>query len=141
MKKLLAIFFILLANTILLAHSVLPHHHHEGYPCIEFLDCENQVCNDQDNHHSDDHSHADFCEYCVLNNFTFSSYNFVTQEVKNLETVKYFPDFSDLYAVIANQVLQKINLSFLSQRHISTKQSSFYYFINSSLGLRAPPVV
>jgi len=31
-KKAIATFFILFAGTIILAHAVIPHHHHDGIP-------------------------------------------------------------------------------------------------------------
>lgn len=34
MKKATAIFFILCANLILIAHMLVPHHHHEGFACF-----------------------------------------------------------------------------------------------------------
>jgi len=33
LKKFTAIFFILCANVIFLAHAVIPHHHHENKVC------------------------------------------------------------------------------------------------------------
>jgi len=40
MKKVIAYGFILIANLILLSHSVLPHHHHDKQVCIERTFCE-----------------------------------------------------------------------------------------------------
>ena len=51
--KRIALFFILLANTLVLAHSVIPHHHHNGLVINSVTPC----CDGDDSHKFDHHSH------------------------------------------------------------------------------------
>jgi hypothetical protein len=67
-KKQLAIFFIFLANTILLAHAVVPHHHHETQVCIQNSCCTDNEKPDQQNTlaHSHEHNGQSGFDLCIL---------------------------------------------------------------------------
>lgn len=56
-KKITAYSLILLANFVLLAHAVLPHHHHEQQVCIEQKHCANDAESHVHNIDIKDHQH------------------------------------------------------------------------------------
>ena len=55
MKRTVSILFLLLANVFLLAHAVVPHHHHDSMP-VAVLDLHGHH-HDNDSHHQDHDSH------------------------------------------------------------------------------------
>lgn len=69
--KKIAIVFIVLANIMILVHTVLPHYHHDGLVCFTKEDVEHTTeCSHPDGgstfeqsceHHHHDHSHLEAC--------------------------------------------------------------------------------
>lgn len=86
MKKITAIFFILLANIIIVAHAVVPHHH---LPKQVFVITEH---NDEDinghKHHTDEHNHehgaTNDYDYCLLKQVITTPANSSKQEFSSL---------------------------------------------------------
>jgi hypothetical protein len=139
-KKITAYCFLLLANIVLLAHAVLPHHHHEQQVCIERTHCASDADAHVHNTDAKDHQHdgnanstecvlkqtfvipssqarfVNNCDNCSNNHnhnlYILSSFGYVYLQPFS-EVVPYFPEFS----------------SFLIS------------FVTTSLGLRAPPLV
>lgn len=69
MRKAFAIFFILCANIILLAHAVIPHHHHDSIACF-VIPIETDKHHDCDHHDAENHhQHDTECDgdCCLLN--------------------------------------------------------------------------
>lgn len=66
MTKRTAILFILLANIVLLAHAVLPHHHHKQQVCIEGSHCEEEEDISQTTAHGHQHDNHTNSATCVL---------------------------------------------------------------------------
>src|SRR5512138_1424267 len=56
-KQIAAYCFIFIANTILFAHAVLPHHHHRQQVCIERTHCASDKESIDHNKPADDHQH------------------------------------------------------------------------------------
>lgn len=136
--KLTAYGLIILANIILLAHAVIPHHHHESVICIEQKHCQNDTKQHKHNVTEHDHQHNDNknSTTCILK----QSFVVPTSQGKYLKTginYLYNPNhdcflssnfgYSDLQAVL------KIAFCF------PERSSSILSFVTSSLGLRAPP--
>ena len=71
MKRSVSIMFLLLANVFLLAHAVVPHHHHDSMP-VAVLDMHGHHHNhdshhqDHDSHHHDASHHHDGPETCLI---------------------------------------------------------------------------
>ena len=65
-KRNTALFFILLANIILLAHAAIPHHHHKGQVCIEKSHCEADCESHEHDATKNDHEHNSNNQCCVL---------------------------------------------------------------------------
>ncbi len=133
-KKITAYSFILLANIVLLAHAVLPHHHHEQQVCIERTHCASDTDahvhnNDAKDHQHDGNTNSTACvlkqavlipsaQGRILNNcdnhdfYILSNFGYVDLQPIS-EDVTYIPEFP----------------------------SFFISFVTASLGLRAPPIV
>lgn len=74
MKRSVSIIFLLLANVFLLAHAVVPHHHHDNMP-VAVLDLyghhhdhhdHDSHHQDHDSHHHDASHHHDCPETCLI---------------------------------------------------------------------------
>lgn len=142
-KKYTAILFILLANIILLAHAVTPHHYHQGKVCIE-----SSHCHASDDTHSHDkteteheHDNNSTPEYCALKQVVLVLPNQSKQKHE-------YPDCTDnhipqigYHAVLLNTNLSTFTPSKLSNLHSCFSLSSYKYTISSGIGLRAPPIV
>jgi len=127
MRKKVAIGFLLLANIVLLAHTVLPHHHHsDGAVCFFVNSCNNDVSHDNENHHNR-------CEGCnLLNNV------FINQQTGQ-DHLKYEPaSHPVLFFTPYNNIdlSQKISFSF---EYIPFLTSLYSSAVLRTCGLRAPP--
>ena len=56
-KRTTAVAFLMLANFILLAHAVVPHHHHNKQVCLEKTHCIHDGFTDEHDNNRDSHSH------------------------------------------------------------------------------------
>ncbi len=143
-KRATALFFIMLANIILLAHSVVLHHHHAD--SVYIVHSNYSLDNDFNKHSATKHNHEnegknDY-EYCILKQVVVIQSNLLKQECKWLDSTSGYNDF---YAYQANwRDIQSDLLSFLDVSVIPLPpliQASYSYLINNSKGLRAPPLV
>lgn len=68
MKRTAGIFYFIVAVFILLAHSVIPHHHHERIVCIQSDHCKNDQKHDrhQDEEGTHEHDQDNSRETCIL---------------------------------------------------------------------------
>jgi len=132
----------MLANLVLLAHAVVPHHHHDKLVCFKHSHCNHDGLVDEHGTNQDNHSHDGDNDHdnCVLrepivvfsNQWKSDLILNITTDLSDLDDFHYnllnsSPDFQIL-------VLSK----FLYERGINGSYSSL---VSSSLGLRAPPVV
>ncbi len=134
--KRIALFFILLANTILLAHTIIPHHHHNGLVA--------SVASTKSSHNSDksfnDHSHdSDDDADCALRKEILipgrSFRSFINPQDYDPEQ-KLFQDIHNSIPIITTPLYY---LSFFSSR-IHDDVSQYLFLLNNSQGLRAPPL-
>jgi len=143
MKKRTAIFFLMLANIIILAHTVVPHHHlpHQSF----FLTAE--TAEDKNGHHhpildfDHDHEHDNNSdnEHCLLNEVIGLPTNAVRQICGCDFQADLYPDFGGFQAVLlffqfeceAPAVTLRLRPPLLTFSYIS--------YASSVLGLRAPP--
>jgi len=141
MKKVIALSFILLANIILLAHAVIPHHDHENRT-ICFLDTH---CTDSDVMHNhtdcDAQSHQDSTDSdrCCLIDIVFDPTDHKAKTFCHIHTQC---DCLHTPYLLMSDVLELQDcgddalLLFLYAPYIVTCHSDY---ISQSLGLRAPP--
>ncbi|MFA5849446.1 MAG: hypothetical protein WC833_06160 [Bacteroidales bacterium] len=143
-KRATAIFLILLANILLFAHVVVPHHHQKykidivGFHSHE--ECEN------DNHpvkgHNHDSDNKDEHDYCILKEVIVIPSNLFKQECKCLESKCVYKDFRAYQAIWHDYKSDLQNLLDSSDIPLPPLiHSAHSYLINNSKGLRAPPVV
>ncbi|MDO9153125.1 MAG: hypothetical protein Q7U47_05360 [Paludibacter sp.] len=142
-KRGTAIFFILLANIILLAHAVVPHHHHNEQICIINLHCQtdSEVHQHDTTEHNHEHDGNKNSDCCVLKQAVVIPANSVKQDCKCLVCNDNHSPFIDFQAVLFNNELKAFVPIFVTNAHVPLKTSSYTFFINTSLGLRAPPTV
>lgn len=138
-KKLTAYSFILIANLVLLAHAVLPHHHHEQQVCIEQTHCDS----DQDAHihntPAQDHQHDGTDNTtCVLKQAVIVP----SSQAKSVNSRDNCSDNHnhDFY-ILSN--FGHVDLQPVSEVVTCNPEfpSFFISFVTTSLGLRAPPIV
>lgn len=88
MRNATAILFILCANIVLLAHAVIPHHHHDEVACFEVITTEKHdhghCCDHQDAGHQEKHDAGTSNDCCVLNDFMAIIPDNFKQEIKPL---------------------------------------------------------
>jgi len=134
--------FLMLANLVLLAHAVVPHHHHNKQVCFKHSHCNHDGLADEHGTNQDNHSHDGDNNHdnCVLrepivvfsNQWKSDLILNITIDLSDLDDFHYnllnsSPDFQIL--ILSN---------FLYERVINGSYSSL---VSSSVGLRAPPVV
>ena len=142
-RKKTAIFFILLANIILLAHAVVPHHHHKSQVCIVSSHCQTDC---QDHHHdAPGHDHQDDgksdSDCCVLKQVVAIPSNLVKQEFRSFDSDNDLPDFDGFQCVLFDNGLGIFVPIGSSVAKLQFLSSNYFHFVNTSIGLRAPPMV
>lgn len=144
LRRFIAILLMTLANTLILAHIVLPHYHHDGIVC--FKSEIESICEDHDaiehkksctEQNSEDHTQLEDCD---LHN--------LLKRIEKSGVEEFSPDQTDvnhfitvctscLYdhlAICASLVNKDRHYIFFSDNYISP-------FVGSHYGLRAPPVL
>ncbi|MGF7138890.1 DUF6769 family protein [Roseimarinus sediminis] len=136
LRKKAAILFLLIANSVILAHAFVPHHHHYEKVCIV---TSNSECEDENhqNHHSDHqkgHDHHKGEEACLLKKASAILSNSGVDRNNFLSLI--LIDLPDEHAVLPQQNLIP---EFLKHNYESVTP----FYSNKcvkSFGLRAPPV-
>jgi len=142
MKRFWPIFVLLFANIVLVAHAVIPHHHHSSIICVKSSHCESD--SDKHDHETplDSHRHdgPDNPENCVLKQIIAIPSNHSRQIISNLDSgIDHFAG-SDLNTSDNYSGIVKLVYTGLFAGCMPVLSSNYLYFINSSLGLRAPPL-
>lgn len=142
-KRFIAISLLFCANLILLAHSIVPHHHHNGI--VVSLQLESRYehnNNDEHNHHHDcdhhdshDHSKDSDSEHCLLYNLLT---RFVISSKENSDTGAVDMHFTLWHALCPGQP----QLVALESRRIKHRPYLLFQYTVpdiTSNGLRGPP--
>ena len=146
MKKQTAIFFILLANIIILAHAVVPHHHlpHQSF----FLTAETAEAESEHHHaessdfdHDHDHDNKSDNEHCLLNRIIGLPTNTVRQLCSCDFHADLHPDFGGFYAVLLFFQFEFVAPAVNVRLRPPLLTFSYISYASSVLGLRAPPTV
>jgi len=145
-RRTTAILFILLASISLLAHAVIQHHHHSGVICNISSQCQTDIDAQHPTTPEHNHKHGGNCgvNYCTLNQEVelprnvikvFSNYR---ENVSDNDLIDQFGYGSDVFLKYAF-----LPLVFFKATVFTRFNSFFSYqvFLNSGLGLRAPPIV
>lgn len=141
-KRITVVAILMLANLILLAHAVVPHHHHNKLICFKYSHCTHDDLNDehgknQDGHRHDGENNHDDCvlkePVGVLSNQSRSDFTLnSTNDRSGLD------DYND-YLLDRSPEFQIHALSTVIYERVLN--GSYSSLVSSSLGLRAPPVV
>jgi len=138
MRNKTAFIFILLANMVLLAHAVIPHHHHTKAPIEVAVECSHE--DDHEHNHNmplcnDDHEQGETTSCKLIEAIIVPNNQIRLSELLELTTINhtlfftlYVFNFSipQHYEDTSNEVVESIPL--------------FTRFLISSQGLRAPPI-
>ena len=142
-RKRTAIFFVLLASIVILVHAVVPHHHHESQICIERnhsqSDCYAHKHNTSEHNHKEDGSNCS--GNCVLKQAVVIPANSLRQEFKFIGGDNNHSPFVDFQSVILYNERISFAPKIVSIEQIPLKTSSHSWFVSTSSGLRAPPIV
>jgi len=136
LKKAIALSFLLLAKTIILAHFVISHHHHDGIHIALIAAHHKHDCNSHEHHCNDPYCHGNI-EDCSLANL------YVRFDNDNL-VIRSFDCIFDLLSCFLTQfsgynspqIADDVGLPFRQNPFL---KFFFTEFIACSTGLRAPP--
>ena len=125
-----------ITNILLLVFTVVPHHHHynKSQICVINSHCQTDDIDSNENHQHDNHSKSNSCllsQAIVLP---------LSNNTKENQSIVYDYGF-DIYIITSDELFDKYLT--LNPIEILTPKTplSFSSYINSSLGLRAPPVI
>lgn len=137
MRNKTAFIFVFFANIVLLAHAVIPHHHHQNFPLETYIDCNH---NEGHKHHvnmpvcNHDHQH-DKITACIIQAMLIPGEEIRGKYIseKNVANDMLFLALF-VYNFSAHENLLGISLE------IAESIPLYSQLLNSCLGLRAPPV-
>lgn len=143
MKKGTAIFFVILANIIILAHAIVPHHHghHHSAHILIITDHSNEKP-DRHKHHIDDHSH----EHENTNDYDFCLLKQVVSTLVNNSKQEFSAPFNNFTFGNTPAILIENDFACNPPPLLSFQQPLFHNsdytcFVNGVSGLRAPPAI
>ena len=137
-KRSTAYFYILLTSFVLLAHAVIPHHHHESEIFIINSDC--QTDKGVHKHGATEHNPENDAKNCVIQQIVVRS-NQVRHELKSTDSSDNYKQINGLQAF---SFKKGINVPFpriLSNVHASLLPSSYLTYACTGLGFRSPPQI
>jgi len=137
-KRAIAVCFVFIAGFLLLANNVIPHHHHSSSICFQYSHCLDERTHGKNNHSNHQHDGNNDC--CSLNSAVIlPATNGTEDSIISLNTGSH-QNTSDFMAIIPyNNGIYPIFI--FSPYDPPGTSSLFSVYVNSSLGLRAPPVV
>lgn len=144
MRKYIAILFITLANTLILAHVVTPHYHHNGVVCFE---AEKTSCISESNHHGESHtgcdSEEDSSHHADLDDCDL---HYLLKRTEILESEDLSPDLRNTNRFLAicldclyDHLAHSIQLEKKDRHNIFLSSNYISPYVGSHYGLRAPP--
>lgn len=151
MKRITAIFFILLANIALLAHAVIPHHHHDKVAVAIINIFEGHQSHNHENdehdhshhhqtaeHHSHHHSHNGDAEECLISDTVYIPSK-IQEDLANADWLD-GQDFDIELIWIADNISIAPCFEVLSLKPKPYTARIHLDCLTRSIGLRAPPV-
>jgi len=142
-KRISALFIILLVNIILFAHAVIPHYHHKSDVCI--VSFHSQTNSEAHKHRTTDHKHEhnseSNTEYCASKQVFVLPSNQVKQEYKCLDRADNYLQLDKLQSIVTAINSYWHLPTFLSNTQLLLFTSSYSSLVSTNLGLRAPPIV
>lgn len=135
--------FILLANIMLLVHSLVSHHHHKGIVCFTQNQTEEICCNDAQHQHNKgcDDSHSDDSACCVVK----QDFLIPSDEIGKTTRCVVSEIHSKIQIWFVALLTSNIELKLFSNSKFKHQFFDDFplnsYYLSSSLSLRAPPFI
>ncbi|MDR0333423.1 MAG: hypothetical protein LBI15_08135 [Dysgonamonadaceae bacterium] len=138
-KRAISLSFLLLANIVMLAHAVVPHHYHENTGVCILLHCrDSNEAHRHENHHSQNHEHKGntLSDECDIDIHAFA-------KSENNDCCSYIN--CDCEQILYTLILDRVSISSFDTKipfqHKPYLISYHTKYVSQSLGLRAPPIV
>jgi len=138
LKRKIAFCFLLMANVLLLAHLIIPHHHHETSVCVDQAHCANDhlLAN---SHNFDPHNHQhdrnNGHSYCIVNVLVTAPDNHFRQLSIGSSTLLFNHFTSSLQGTATEPVFS----GFFHWKLTNETPGNSFAHVNC-FGLRAPPL-
>jgi hypothetical protein len=136
-KKAISLSFLLLANIVMLAHAVVPHHYHENTGVCVMSHCrDSNEAHRHENNHSQKHEHGGnaLSDECSVDIHVFT---------KNDNNNCCLHSYCDCEQILYTLILDRVSISNFDIKipfqHKPYLLSYHTEYISQSLGLRAPP--
>ena len=142
-RNITALFFISMANIILLAHVLVPHHHHTLQVCVTSSDCQDheQEHSPQFCHHNHQND-AEDCEPCVFKQILVIPANGIKKESVLSASPDVDHDLSKVqFLLFYNLLVVPEIVSFTFSKTPVFTPSLYTTRISHHCGLRAPPIL
>jgi hypothetical protein len=142
-KNITAYSFILLSNIVLLAHAVIPHHQHESDICIVNSHCQTDsgVHKHSDVEHNHEHDGENENNCCVLSEVVLLPPKNTIKKHEDIYCQENHLVLNKFQAVLFSNELQAFDSVFITNAFGPLITCFHTHFVNTALGLRAPPVV
>jgi hypothetical protein len=135
--KKISFFFIAFATSVLMAHSIIPHHHHYGLVYKLRTACSNECIS----HNYSDHSHDTENESCCSLNQDILVPDKGLRSVEDFQDKVSDLDFNHFSVQTVVHSSDPLTTPCISPLTISYSEASRYLLLlNRSQGLRAPPL-
>jgi hypothetical protein len=139
-KRVTALFFISLANLILIGHAVIAHHHIAEKALVNQC-CKSDVkadnyCTAEDNDH---HNNNNDDDYCILKQLVVVRTNQDKHEFKCFDCTDNLPQFDGFQTILFDTRINGFFPLILKETKHIFLSAAYPYFASTCLGLRAPP--
>ena len=141
MHKTIALVFLIFANFILMAHAVIPHHHHQQILCVEKTHCNGDKESHEHSFPARDHQHdGDSNPFsCILKQAIALPVNPGRELSDCISILSHFAlDYIINFNLIENEFLTP---DYQAGNYIPFLSAEYTNYVSSFLGLRAPPAV
>lgn len=136
-----AFIFLFSAILILLAHAVIPHHHHSLEVCFADSHCHDADENHEHSKPDCDHNDTKNDDCCVLNQVVLLPANSMRHEFNCAICNDFNPPYDGTPTILSYTDFSVGSLSNKAKVPIPLIESAYIQFVVLSSGLRAPPVV
>lgn len=143
MQKIIAIIMMSFASLVLLAHAVVPHHHHDNVACFVLPsegNHDHDACSHDDADHQEKHDADPHNDCCLLNDIlaiipgTYKIENLNWDHSVLLNNSSYF-----LISFLIPEMDQGQQLTYFDFRQRPFLAFSYEAYATQCLGMRAPP--
>ncbi len=138
-KRSTAYFYVFVTSIILLAHAVIPHHHHENGIFIINSDC--QTDNGVHKYGNTEHNPEKHVQNCFVQQVVVVRANQIKYEHKNQDNPDNRLKFSGFKDVLSKKGLNVPFPTTFSNTQSALLSSGYLTLACTSIGLRAPPSI